>query len=801
MQPNDGKGSPSESADFRTRGLRKLFDLGGHLFAFTVTRDPDDPLKKVYGLRPGWQTERDDWATIEAARHVGLIVGSLELSVVDVDVHEFEQESIRKLKCTERVRAIGERAGITPCFYSTPSGGAHLFYKRKAAHGKRSVGGLIDGMKVEVFGDTGFVELYGPQVLADWIDELPEFGAHELLTAEPAPAPKPVQAPGQPLPLTGGARRGVIEGDRNSGAFVRARCATENDVFPELAVRRAQHDAERAGLSPAEAAKASGQGVKYGAAKRSVAPVRAIFEIPQPDPAPEPKAPDEDAKAVLEAWSGQESKQPMPAPSLPETLPGEIPLRYQSPVDSWELACHWTQTLGGLWRCEIGKPNPSGNASLRWLRFIEDTGWRPHSRDYAVNALRVHGRAHYYTWVEGAKNEEGGFVENPHAGSSNTIVKPAEEAARTMQGVALAQGVMDADPFYTGLPQGRVVDARARLIVQARPELMVSKQAGAEPGPWINGEFDRMVRYHVPCPIERMWLACYVGRAFLGGRDRLALFLPGAKLTAKTTIIEALRSAFGDDYAMTVDVATLTGGKGGGSVHTRDSTKAQMHGMRLITLSEGEEGATLSTKAIKQLISDDRITGRLMAGGNTVQIDPSWNFLFGFNTDDFPTLDYTDDAAWDRVVVLGLDVIVPPERRIEGFIRILQQTENLSGVVGWLLHHGRLWADHGMPPMSQRMIAAALRLREESKPPLQRFLDEYTARDPKAATLFGHVRQGFVEWCRDQGEAIDLSSKAMGSYLRKLKGVSVRRGTDNKLTVYGLALVRGASTQGGMGAG
>ena len=409
-----------------------------------------------------------------------------------------------------------------------------------------------------------------------------------------------------------------------------------------------------------------------------------------------------------------------------------------------------------------------------------------------LNEIKNHGREHFFTYVEGRGGKEGQLVENPHAGSNNSIAKPAEESARALEGVALAPGIMDADPFKTGLPGGKVIEARSREIVQSDVRQMVAKQAGAEPGPWEGREIDKMTQFHAPCPLERMWLGCYIGRALLGGRDREGLFIPGEKWTAKTTFIEAVRSAFGDDYAMAVDVDTLIKrpGKGGGSVHTQDSTKAQMIGKRLLTLNESEEGSALNARAVKQLISDDRITGRLMSGGNTVQVDPTWSFLFGFNWEDFPTLDPNDDAAWDRIVVLPFDVPLSPEKRISGFLRVLQQPEELSATVGWILHHGWLWADHGMPPKSRRMVDAARRMREASVPPFERFLREHTK--PGPGMLFSDLRRSFSAWCRDQGDPMDLSAKAMAVYLRKRAGTTVKEAGGRRLMVYGIELEDGS---------
>ena len=71
------------------------------------------------------------------------------------------------------------------------------------------------------------------------------------------------------LNLSGEAKRGRgrAEGDRNQGAFVRARMAAKNDPDPGPAIEAAARDAAAGGLSVDEAAAAM-RGAIYGAADR-----------------------------------------------------------------------------------------------------------------------------------------------------------------------------------------------------------------------------------------------------------------------------------------------------------------------------------------------------------------------------------------------------------------------------------------------------------------------------------------------------------------------------------------------------
>ena len=776
--------------DSTLEACKALHARGAHLFVFHVERDPEDPTRKKYELPGAWQSEPWTWKRIERAlrhgggnAHVGLVGGSLELTIPDIDVKDGKDAVDRQRLGIERCGRVTSWAGETPCIMRSPTGGLHCYYRRREPHPKmHDYAVLGKGRKLEIFGDTGFVELYDPERLLKHLDALPVFGGTVTPRANG-------HDPGPPEPsagTNGNGVRGRTVGDRNQGLNDKVYLAYRNDADPEVAAGAAWQ-VYLAAVTAEEAAVPGGkerhraEGEKtYNSARRAGLRDRdAKAQEPPDDPAPAPEpppAPPEDVELKLERWRGRSRPQAMPEPPPARTLPGEKPFRYDQPCEHWELAHHWALHTKGTWLCELHE------RTWRWAHFTREDGWQYYPSVMALNAVKAHARKHYHAWDKKAE----ALVQNPHAGVSNTITKPAEETARGLQGIAIEPGSMDRDPFLTGLPGGQVVDARARRLVEATHEHRVTLRAGAAPGEdGTPCELERMLEYHVECPLERMWLGCYLGRAFIGGRDREMLILPGEKFTRKSTVVEAVDHAFGD-YARTVDAQDLL--TTAGSSHTGDSTRAQLHGKRLVTLSEGEAESKLNARAVKQLVSDDTITGRLMKGGNTVEVEPTWSFLFALNWIDFPTMDPEDEAAWSRVVVLPFENPLPPADRLGGYVRTLKQPKEAAGIVAWLLRHAWLWAEHGMPPQSRRMRRAANRQREASATPFARFLQHCTTLDPSGKLWLTDLKKAFVRWCTDQHEPADVSAKAMGAVLRKCAGVSVKRGSAGRTAVFGLRL-------------
>ena len=240
----------STSSMTRTQALKKLYDAGAHLFVFHVERDPEDPTKKKYFMGPAWQAGRDSLDAVLSAAHVGIIAGSIRVIVCDVDVKDGRNSPDRQRLGNERIQQVLAWAGETACIVRTPTNGAHLFYREDAKRGKRIVKGVLAKGKLEVFGHTGFVELYDPVRLAMMLDGLPVFAgalgeADDQQPPDDAPAGKRVDT----------ARRGQQRGDRHNGYLARMVAALKGDADPKLAIADALKDARDAGLPEDELGK------------------------------------------------------------------------------------------------------------------------------------------------------------------------------------------------------------------------------------------------------------------------------------------------------------------------------------------------------------------------------------------------------------------------------------------------------------------------------------------------------------------------------------------------------------------
>ena len=257
--------NPTELRTARQEALASLYEMGAHLFAFHVDRDPNDPTKKTYRFDPGWQLERSALAAVLEAEHVGFIAGKIGVSVVDVDVKDGGDAFARKTLGDERSAACLDYFGDTPCIVRTPTDGVHLFYQRAEPHPKLHV--EVPGAgKTEVFGDTGFVELYDPETVVRHLPLLPVI--EKLAGASEGPQDG-TSTPASSTPT----------GHRNNDLYAAVLAAVSNDPDPAASVEAAVKRGLEAGLGRREVDRTMASAIAAGSGNRHL-PIGSM----KPDP-------------------------------------------------------------------------------------------------------------------------------------------------------------------------------------------------------------------------------------------------------------------------------------------------------------------------------------------------------------------------------------------------------------------------------------------------------------------------------------------------------------------------------------
>src|SRR5204863_9303832 len=131
----------------------------------------------------------------------------------------------------------------------------------------------------------------------------------------------------------------------------------------------------------------------------------------------------------------------------------------------------------------------------------------------------------------------------------------------------------------------------------------------------------------------------------------------GEGANGKGTFIGAVLAALGE-YADAADPDLLTAR----TFDAHPTGVADLFGLRLAVLHEGDAGRHLAEGTVKRLTGGDRLKARRMR-------EDFWSFTpshtFVALTNHRPIVVGTDEGIWRRLRLVPWDVVIPPEERDE----------------------------------------------------------------------------------------------------------------------------------------
>ncbi len=192
------------------------------------------------------------------------------------------------------------------------------------------------------------------------------------------------------------------------------------------------------------------------------------------------------------------------------------------------------------------------------------------------------------------------------------------------------------------------------------------------------------------------------------------------------------------DYGDAADPTLLTARK----TDAHPTGTADLRGMRLAVLHEGDAGRHLAEGTVKRLTGGDRIKARRM-NEDFWSFEPSHTFLMLTNYK--PLVSGTDEGIWRRLRLIPWDVVIPPQERDEELGDRLAQ--EVDAVLMWLVSGYQSWAQIGLADPKQ-VVAATDDYRAESDA-LGRFLAERTM--PHGTVGSGELFAAWSAWCKTEG--------------------------------------------------
>jgi len=242
-----------------------------------------------------------------------------------------------------------------------------------------------------------------------------------------------------------------------------------------------------------------------------------------------------------------------------------------------------------------------------------------------------------------------------------------------------------------------------------------------------------------------------IGYALMGVPIEDLLAIPyGMGSNGKSTVLGAIRSAFGGHAkSASADTFLSAGAGGGGSAGAAREDLLRLRGARFVYVSEPDEGSELREGLIKSMTGGDPIPARGMYAKATVEIVPTW--VAFMPTNHRPIVKGDDHAIWRRLMLVPFtrnfdrdpDIVKDPGRAQ----RIAAE---LAGVLAWCVRSAIAYQQHGLKP--PKTVAAARDAYKADMDLLGEWMDERCQVNNGAASSNEDLWRSWRSFAEQRGE-------------------------------------------------
>jgi putative DNA primase/helicase len=334
--------------------------------------------------------------------------------------------------------------------------------------------------------------------------------------------------------------------------------------------------------------------------------------------------------------------------------------------------------------------------------------------------------------------------------------RAAIECARSDPRIVVRPAQLDADPWLFTCLNG-TVDLRTGLLRGHERADLITKLAPVKFDPQAElALWDRVLDEATEGSEEmQAFLQRLAGYSLTGVTTEEKLpFIYGPEATAKSTILEALKSAWGD-YAQTADFDTFLKRSSVGSPRT---DLARLAGARLVISIETEAGKRLADGLVKMITGGDRVVARRLYQ-DEFEFKPQFTLWWAAN--DAPRMSDRDGALWRRIVEIPFVHQIPKEGR-DPRVKATLTNPALAGpaILAWSVRGCLEWQQEGLgvPPAVEQ---ATEQLRDEMNP-LRDFFAERCLFEAKALTPSKTLYAAYRNWGAANNERGLLTRREFG---------------------------------------
>jgi len=280
---------------------------------------------------------------------------------------------------------------------------------------------------------------------------------------------------------------------------------------------------------------------------------------------------------------------------------------------------------------------------------------------------------------------------------------------------------MDQDPDVLNFLNG-VVDLRTGEIREHRREDYITKLVhfDYQPDAACPNFLSFLKRAMANHP--RLMATGYLQKAAgysLTGRtsEKVVFFVYGPTNTGKTTLLNLLRSTYGADYAVVIQIDSIMARQRELSTNAQ-ADLADLRGARFAMTSETEQGQRLSVGQIKRITQGMGTIKSVRKYENPITFPESHKLWADANY--LPAVGDTDDSIWGRLHAIPFDVTIPKAEQDRDLPAKL--AAEAPGILAWAVAGAVRWYTEGLGlPEDVKQAAGKWRAKSDQ---IGRFIEE-----------------------------------------------------------------------------
>lgn len=337
--------------------------------------------------------------------------------------------------------------------------------------------------------------------------------------------------------------------------------------------------------------------------------------------------------------------------------------------------------------------------------------------------------------------------------------------AETFPEMRIESERVDAKPYLLACASGTIDLTTATLRESNREDLLsraspVVYDASVDTSAW---ELFLMNAIGEEETVE--YLRMFAGYCITGEADQeMFMLIHGNPRNGKSTLVEALCSALGDELTITIDFDTLCRK----STSSQKYDTARMKGIRIVRTSESDKQQRLDEGLVCRWVGGEKVRGRALYE-DPFDFSPRFKLMMSVNAKPRINPDRTETGIWDRMACVPFMGKTLDETKRDPAVKRFWTDPNGGAkvVLKWAVSGAADYIKAGRLPALPDMLKLSRDEYLDECDLVGRFMQENYTADPGGYVSCESFRDRFVQWAQINGEQFVLNAQQVADRITK----------------------------------